>query len=244
MAIREFFIIHESGQLLLHHSFTFERVKNDPTLTSGLIAAIFNFAQNVEGDVIDFIRMKHVSFIFHRSKSLIYVLSMDSSTNPVHFEHVMQEIEQEFVKQYPQAHIDFFVEPEEYKPFIPILEQLLRPAENKSELLREVKWILGVEEEKLAEWPLEEIGKSCAQKLIFLQMDRIRGLYQQSPDSLVDIATDLLQRLGLSVEIESSNEEFNVTCNLCQKKRRNQCFCRAFLEEFSDQFAVAGKTLT
>lgn len=226
--------------MLFHHRFTpISPQTGDPLLTSGLLAAIFQFAQQVELDMIDFIRMRRVSFIFRKSSGLIFVLSMSSETNPVHFEEVMHGIEKQFFFLFPEAAFDPSAKLDTYEGFRSFLSEYLKPVEKRAILLSEVMFILGVKEELLAEWSLEEIGSAVANKIFSVSFDAIRLAKEKSISQLLEVAETILGDLGINIQAIVLNEGTNtiqiqLNHSQCQLYRSDSedCFCRGFLDEF------------
>ena len=238
LPLREFFVIREQGQLLFHTRFanqSLNKLENstDPLMTSGLIAAIFQFAQTIEHDTIDFIRMRQASFSFHKSKELIFVLSMDFETNPIHFETIMAEIERIFINSFPDANFDSIIELKDYQGFGDTLHTLLKPIQARAELIADVMWIIGVPEEKLVEWSLEELAQAVARKFLSQQIDELRRASQEGIEYVLDIAQGILHDIGLGVQF-ILEKQIIVNCNQCQLcyQHEEECFCRDFIEEF------------
>lgn len=255
LTLKEFFIIRETGQMLFHHRFrTISPQNGDPLLTSGLLAAIFQFAQQVEQDLIDFIRMRRVSFIFRKSSGLIFVLSMSSDTNPVHFEEVMHGIEKQFFLLFPEAAFDPSSKLDTYEGFRSFLSDYLKPVEKRAILLSEVMFVLGVKEELLVEWSLEEIGSAVANKVFSVSFDEIQLAQEKSVSQLLEVAETILGDLGINIQPIVLNEGTNtiqiqLNHSQCQLYRSGSedCFCRGFLDEFLGKtvdFAVEIRIIT
>ncbi|MFX0092301.1 MAG: hypothetical protein ACFFBD_11110 [Candidatus Hodarchaeota archaeon] len=238
MPLKEFFIIRETGHMLFHHQFAETTSNGDPVLTSGLIAAIFQFAQQVEQDMIDFIRMRRVSFIFRKTLGLIFVLSMDSETNPIHFEAVMYKIEKHFFRLFPEAKFDPSAILEVYEDFRNFLSNYLKPVEKRAEVLGEVMLIIGVREDELVERSLEEVGSAVARKLLSARMDEIQLAEERGFVQILEVVEGVFSDLGINSQPAIVNGSADIIqiqlhckeCQLCQLED-NESFCRGFLEE-------------
>ena len=236
LTLREFFVIRDAGQLLFHSKFTNTAYK-DPFMTSGLIAAIFQFAQQVEHDTIDFIRMRQVSFSFRKSVGLIFVLTMESQTNPVHFESIMVEIETQFTKSFPEARLDDVIELNTYQHFTDILHPMLKPVAARAEFLSEIMWVLGIQEEKLSEWSNEDLSQSVARKILSIRFEELRLAREEGIEQTLEVIQELLQTLGLLSQINYAQEKLTIDCTACDlcHKHEEGCFCSGFIYEILSQ---------
>ncbi len=230
MTLKELFILKDSGLLLFHHRFSGEEEK-DPTLTSGLLAAVFHFAQQVEQDTIDFIRMRKVAFIFRRSKGLLFVISLDSQVNPLLFEEALPIIEHKFLRQFPDATLDHLPNMAEYDPFREELTSFLKPLEMKARLVNETAWMLGIREEQLIEWTLEDIALAVMHKVLITRGEILQKRLHAGTDEIKDVAEEIIHGLGLPARFLKiyPPSDVQVSCGKHRPCKNNprDCFCRS-----------------
>ncbi len=230
MILKELFVIKDSGLLLFHHRFS-GRNEKDPTLTSGLLAAVFHFAQQVEQDTIDFIRMRKVSFIFRRSKGLLFVMSLDTQINPLLFEETLPVIERKFLQRFPEATSDNLPNMADYDPFREEITSFLKPVEMKARLVNEAAWMLGIREEQLMEWSLEDIALAIMHKLLTTKGDLLQEQLNANSDDVKDVAEDIIHGMGLPARFLKiyPPEYVQVSCGQYRPCKNNpsDCFCRS-----------------
>ncbi len=241
MALKEVFILKDSGLLLFHHRFSGEDQK-DPSLTSGLLAAVFHFAQQVEQDTIDFIRMRKVAFIFRRSRGLLFVISLDAQVNPLLFENALPTMEQKFLTMFPHAILDHLPNIADYDPFREEITAFLKPLEMKARLISEVAWMLGIREEHLMEWPLEDIARAVIRKILTTRGEILQKYLLNNPENLKEIAEEIINGLGLPAQFQKdpTSNELKVTCGShrpCKENIQKDCFCRGIYQAITEELA-------
>lgn len=103
MLIREFLCVLEHGLMLFHVGHSQQEGNPDQFLRSSLISALYSFANQVENDTIDALRMGKVTLMFKKQRELIFILVLDSSIYPIWCEEALTALLKEFFQRFPEV---------------------------------------------------------------------------------------------------------------------------------------------
>ncbi|MFX0183079.1 MAG: hypothetical protein ACFE95_08365 [Candidatus Hodarchaeota archaeon] len=135
-SVRSIIIIHPSGLIIYHKSFSKELV--DEHLFSGFVAAILAFSKEL-GSELSSIGLQNKLFFFDRIHSLIFVLSMDTEVNK-------RSIEEFFLFLKNAKEIEDLADNIQSKVVFPLAQDEIQETD---ELIMHILMQYGISEDKL-----------------------------------------------------------------------------------------------
>ncbi|MFW9779597.1 MAG: hypothetical protein ACFFE8_12135 [Candidatus Heimdallarchaeota archaeon] len=223
MVVREFLVVHEYGTVIFHQRYS--KSSQDIVLRSGLISALYNFAQEVERDSIDVLRMEKVSLLFKKRDLLIFVLFFDSTVNPEWCKQEIDILANNFFMAFPDVLWSTeIVNLSRFKSFDMDSDRILTALNRKLELILYLIEEGLITEEEYEESNFHTLGQIVGTRLLdrfHNQFSYVLGQGSELIFSQIDLLLDLLN--ATHVQRHGSKYTFDCAhCFLCED--RQDCF--------------------
>lgn len=231
MIVREVLVVHEYGTVIFHRRYS--KSSQDIVLKSGLISALYNFAQEVEGDAIDVIRMEKVSMLFKKRDLLIFVLFFESTVNPGWCKREINLLANRFFQAFPEVLWNTeIVDLTMFMTFKAEADRVLGKLERKLELILYLIEEALITEEEFQEQNLHVLGQIVGTRLMDKTHNQFASVLGQGKEFIfaqVDLLLDLLS----ASHIERHGSEYTLDCSRCFLCEDQQdCFFSGVLGKF------------
>lgn len=231
MIVREVLVVHEYGTVIFHRRYS--KSSQDIVLKSGLISALYNFAQEVEGDAIDVIRMEKVSMLFKKRDLLIFVLFFESTVNPGWCKREINLLANRFFQDFPEVLWNTeIVDLTMFMTFKAEADRVLTALNNKLELILYLIEEGLLTEEEFQEQNFHVLGQMVGTRLMDKAHNQFTYVLRQGKEFVfaqVDLILDLLS----ASHIERNGWRYTLDCNRCFLcKDQNDCFFTGVLGQF------------
>jgi hypothetical protein len=198
-----------------------------------LISALYSFANQVEDDTIDALRMGKVTLMFKKQRELIFILVMNSSIDPTWCEESLTALLKEFFQRFPeiQWEQETVLDLQTFDSFKIVVARHLQTLNKRVTLLKLLLDERLIKQDEYPQHGFECLGAIVAGRLLQKhQYKLVEAIKEQIPTlPIVDKLLDWLE--GSHVARMNSTYVLDCcTCALCHEK--TDCFFESFLETF------------
>lgn len=216
MLIREFLCVHEHGTVIYHKSYPLEDHKTELLmLRSGLISALYNFANEVEEDTLESLNMQKIKLIFKKSLQLIFIIFVDTRIDSSWCQDEIDLLIERFFKQFPEFKFQSnIIEISQFEAFNDTLDEVVDSLNKKLEFITLLIDEELITEEEFKELDLSSLGSLVGSRIVQKNQSLLAYALNEGNEIFIDQILDILEQLkGDHIVIEG--RDVKIDCNKC-----------------------------